>query len=256
MTSHVEYALHGHVAEVVFSNPPTNYADVALLRGIGDAYARVDADPAARVILLRSQGRAFCAGADLARSDGIGGSTADPLREFYDQAIRIFAGDTPVVAAIQGAAVGAGLGLAVSADFRVASTEAKFVGNFTKLGFHPGFALTHTLPRLIGAQRAHMMFMTARRWRADEVLGWGLADMLAEPDELLAAARALAGEIAANAPLAITATRRTARAGLVQAVRETLVHEHAEQAKLRQTEDYAEGVAAVFERREPRFTGH
>ena len=246
---------HGRVAELVFTSGANNHATVGLLRDIGAARAAIDADPAISATVLASDGKPFCGGADLATPGGFGTDSADPIREFYDQAITIFAAQKPVVAAIQGAAVGAGLGLAVSADFRVASPEARFVGNFTRLGFHPGFGLTVTLPRLIGQQRALEMFMTSGRYKPEEVADWGLVDRLAPSGGARAGAHALAAEIAENAPLALVATRATMKAGLVEAVRAALVHEHAEQAKLRATEDYAEGVASVFERRAANFQG-
>ena len=246
----------GHVAELVFSHPPHNHATVEVLAGIADQLDAIDAEPAIRAVVLASEGRIFCAGADLASKGGFGGSgTGDPLDEFYAQALRLFAARTPIVAAIQGAAIGAGLGLACVADFRVAAPEARFSGNFTRLGFHPGFGLTVTLPRLIGIQRASEMFLTSGRYRPEQVMNWGLVDRLTLTGEARAGAHELARDIAANAPLAIVSTRATLRMGLADAVRAQLVREHGEQKWLQQTADYAEGVASVFERREARFTG-
>lgn len=247
--------IHGHVAEVVFHNPPHNHVNVDLLRALADQLEALDTNPEIRTVVLASEGKSFCAGADLATRDGMGGVSADPVREFYDQALRLFACKKPIVAAIQGATIGAGLGLAIAADYRIAAPEARFAANFTKLGFHPGFGLTNTLPRLIGTQRASLMVMTARRFKAEEMLGWGLIDQIAEAAELRGAAMALAQEIAENAPLALLATRQTLRAGLVEAVTAALVHEHAEQSILKQTADYAEGVSSVFERRPAKFLG-
>jgi enoyl-CoA hydratase/carnithine racemase len=246
-----------HVAELVFSYPPHNHATVALLRGLADALAALDDEPECRAVVLASDGKAFCAGADLAGGEGggVGGSTPDPLREFYDQALRLFSSRKPIVAAIQGAAIGAGLGLAVAADFRIASPEARFSANFTKLGYHPGFALTDTLPRLVGPQRAALMLLTSRRFKAEEVLPWGLIDEIVPADALRASARRLAEEIAENAPLALLATRKTLRADQLAAATAAILREHAEQALLRDTEDYAEGIRSVGERRAGRFVG-
>jgi enoyl-CoA hydratase/carnithine racemase len=246
-----------HVAELVFSYPPHNHATVALLRGLADALAALDDEPECRAVVLASDGKAFCAGADLAggAGGGVGGSSPDPLREFYDQALRLFSSRKPIVAAIQGAAIGAGLGLAVAADFRIASPEARFSANFTKLGYHPGFALTDTLPRLVGPQRAALMLLTSRRFKAEEVLPWGLIDEIVPADALRASARRLAEEIAENAPLALLATRKTLRADQLAAATAAILREHAEQALLRDTEDYAEGIRSVGERRAGRFVG-
>lgn len=252
----IEISDDGHVRTIVFANPPLNHATVGVLGGIADALEAADKEPDIRAIVLASEGKQFCAGADLASGDeGFGGSKADPLREFYDQVIRLFGTKKPIVAAVQGAAVGAGLGLAVMADFRVASPEARFTANFVRLGFHPGFALTHTLPRLIGAQRAGEMFLTAARYKPEEVLTWGLVDRIVPAGGLRAAAQALAAEIAGNAPLALLRTRKSMRRGLVRKVTAALKREHAQQTVLKATDDYAEGVSAVGERRAGRFVG-
>lgn len=252
--SFVTVSTRGHVREVRFAHPPHNHATVEVLGAVADALDAADSDDAIRAVVLASEGRIFCAGADLATKGGFGGdAAADPLWQFYEQALRIFAARKPIVAAVQGAAIGAGLGLAVATDFRVASADAKLAGNFTRLGFHPGFGLTVTLPRLIGHQRAAEMLLTSARYRADWVIDWGLVDRITAPGDALEGAHEFAAEIAGNAPLATEATRATLRAGLAEAVRAQLVHEHAVQGRLRVTEDYAEGVASVFERREADF---
>jgi enoyl-CoA hydratase/carnithine racemase len=160
-----------------------------------------------------------------------------------------------VVGAIQGAAVGGGFGLALVPDFRVVSPEARFTANFVKLGFHPGFGLTHTLPRLIGRQRASLLFMTGRRIDGETAFEWGLADQLTRLENLREAAMALADEIASNAPLAVLSVRATLRAGMAAAVKAQTDHEFAEQFRLQQTEDHREGVRAVAERRPGDFRG-
>ena len=147
--SDVTVAVDGaHVALVEIHRPPANFFDVALIRAIADAYAALDADPACRAIVLCSEGKHFCAGANFSAAAG---SAAEEPRPLYEQALRLFRSQTPVVAAVQGAAVGGGLGLALSADFRVATPESRFSANFSRLGFHHGFGLTVTLPALAGA---------------------------------------------------------------------------------------------------------
>jgi enoyl-CoA hydratase/carnithine racemase len=245
----------GHVAVMTFARGPSNFASVELMRGLAEVLERLDADARCRAVVLQAEGKVFCAGADLANPEGVGGAGMDSVRALYDQALRIFACATPMVAAVQGAAVGAGLGLALTADFRVAAPEARFSANFVKLGFHPGFGLTHTLPRLVGAQRAALLMLSGRRVKPEAALEWGLVDEIAPAAELRAAALRLAGEIAENAPLAVDATRKTLRAGLVEAVAAALQREHAEQTALRGTADYAEGLRAVAERRPGNFVG-
>jgi enoyl-CoA hydratase/carnithine racemase len=252
---HLSVAHVGHVAVVTFANPPLNFASVELVRRIADTFEQLDRDPRCRAVVLQAEGKVFCAGADLNNPQGVGGAGMDSVKALYVEALRLFACETPVVAAVQGAAVGAGLGLAMAADFRVAAPEARFSANFVKLGFHPGFGLTHTLPRAIGEQRAALMLLTGRRVKPEEALAWGLADALAPAEGLRAAALALAEEIAENAPLALTATRKTLRAGLVEAIRAATEHEFAQQSRLHATEDYAEGLRAVAERRTGNFAG-
>src|SRR5262245_57535217 len=141
------------VATVEIHRPPDNYFDVALIRSLAEAYDEVDGRDDARAIVLASEGKHFCAGADFRR--GGAGDDADASgATLYGEATRLFRAAAPVVAAVQGAAVGGGLGLACSADFRVACPEARFVANFARLGFHHGFALTVTLPRIVGEGRA------------------------------------------------------------------------------------------------------
>ena len=254
-TQEITITRSGHVATVTIDRPPNNHVSVELMASLADGLEAIDRDPEIRAVVLTSAGKAFCAGADLVASDGIAGRGMGGINALYDQAVRLFSVETPIVVAVQGAAVGAGLGLALVGDFRVAAPEARFTANFVKLGFHPGFGLTHTLPMVIGAQRAALMFLTGRRVKADEALAWGLVDQVVPLTELIPAAQALAAEIAENAPLAVEATRKTIRGKLAAAVRAQTDHEHAQQTLLRATEDFAEGVRAVQERRAGNFKG-
>jgi enoyl-CoA hydratase/carnithine racemase len=252
----VHTARDGHVAILTFARPPHNFADLALIEAIGAAFAAADADPQVRAIVLQSDGRIFCAGADLARDNPVEkDQPAGTRNPFYVAAARLYAVKTPVVAAIQGAAVGAGLGLALVADFRVAAPEARFVANFVALGFHPGFGISAVLERVIGRQRALLMNLTARRIKAEQAADWGLVYLLVPADRLRAEALALAQEIAAGAPLAVQSTRATMRGDLFAMVEAQTDHELAEQAWLQKTADFAEGVRAVNERRPGRFVG-
>jgi enoyl-CoA hydratase/carnithine racemase len=253
----VETTRAGHVAIVTFARPPHNFADLALIEAVGTAFAAADADTDVRAIVLRSEGRVFCAGADLANSNPVATDTAaaGERNPFYVAAARLFAVKKPVVAAVQGAAVGAGLGLALVADFRIATPAARFVANFVQLGFHPGFGISAVLERVIGRQRAGLMLLTGRRIGGEQAAEWGLADQVVAPEELEAAALALAHEIASGAPLAVQSTRATIRGDLHALVERQTDHELAEQQWLQQTADYGEGVRAVNERRPGRFTG-
>src|SRR5215475_1160307 len=140
-----------------------------------------------------------------------------PISHLYMQAVRLFRARKPIVAAIHGPAIGGGLGLALVPDFRVTCTEARFSANFNRLGFHPGFGLTYTLPRLVGEQQAALLFYTGRRIPGDEAVRIGLADLLVPQAEVRSAAQALALEISQSSPLAVIATRETMRRGFVEA---------------------------------------
>lgn len=251
----IEVEREGFVATITLDRPPNNHVSVELMKALADEMERLDNDNGVRAIVLATAGRVFCAGADLASPGGVGADGMDTISPLYDQAVRLFSIEKPIIAAVQGAAVGAGLGLALVADFRVAAPEARFSANFVKLGFHPGFGLTHTLPRLIGEQRANLMFLTARRVKAEEGLAWGLVDEIVPLDGLVAAAQTLAAEIAANAPLAVVATRKTIRSDLAAAVRAQTNIEFEQQAILRATDDFKEGVLSVNERRPGVFQG-
>src|SRR3954469_6579999 len=249
------------VGTVEIRRPPNNFFDLSLINQIADAFEELDATDKCRAVVLAAQGKSFCAGANfgdgstLDKSGQRPGEASAPVSHLYMQAVRLFRSNKPIVGAIHGAAVGGGLGLALVPDFRVACPETRFVANFTRLGFHPGFGLTETLPAVIGKQKAAMMFYTSRRVTGEAALGMGLADMLVPQDQVRAAAQKLAAEIGENAPLAIAATRLTMRRGLADRVKAATEHELEQQKRLRATEEFKEGVKAMAERRVPNFAG-
>src|ERR1700728_836609 len=195
----------GHVALVEIRRPPNNFFDAALIGEIATAFENLDADAGCRALVLAAQGKAFCAGANFGESDSEGDellSGPPPgAAHLYIEGNRLFRTKKPIVAAIHGAAVGGGLGLAMVGDLRVTCPEARFCANFTRLGFHRGFRLTVTLPAVIGPSKAALVFYTSRRFTGDEAFGMGLADLLVPQDQVRSAALALAAEIAENAPL-------------------------------------------------------
>jgi len=263
----------GHVGTIEIRRPPLNFFDISLINQIADALDAFDENIEIRASVLSAQGKAFCAGAnfnDPARqaqeareaegkaSDNSNGDPADslgPINHLYIQAVRIFRAKKPIVAAVQGAAIGGGLGLAVSADFRVTCPEARFSANFTKLGFHPGFGLTVTLPELIGKNNAELMFYTSRRVTGEQAYEWGLANECVPQNEVRTTALKLASEIAECSPLGLLSTRATMRAGLADRVMAATNHELEQQSRLRATEDFKEGVKATEERRVANFKG-
>jgi enoyl-CoA hydratase/carnithine racemase len=248
------------VATIEIRRPPHNFFDIDLIREVAGACEALDRDEACRAIVLAAQGTAFCAGAKLGGGADIQNvlvkkSEAGQAGHLYQEAVRLFRIAKPIVGAVHGPAVGGGLGLALVPDLRVTCREAKFCANFTRLGFHPGFGLTHTLPALIGPSKAALMFYTSRRIPGDEAVRIGLADVLVPQAEVRAAAQRLAAEIAENAPLGVLETRATLRAGLAERVQAATDVELEKQTRLRRTADFKEGVDAVNARRTPRFIG-
>ena len=247
----------GHVATLTFSRPPHNHINRALVIALAEALEELDADPTCRAIVLAGAGRHFCAGADFSQGDSGGLDMPEDLPggTLYRMAGRLVRTRKPIIAAIQGATIGAGLGLAVLADFRVGCAEARFSANFTRLGFHPGFGLSTTLPRLIGAQKAALLFYTGRRIGGAAALEIGLIDELVPQAEALAAAQALATEIATSAPAAVQGLRATLRRGLAEAFDAATEREFEQQSWQRRMADFAEGRRAMAERRSPAFEG-
>jgi len=254
----VEIEKRGSVGRIVYAHPPHNHVSVPGLTALADAVEELDRDPAIRATVLSTEGRIFCAGADLAGDAEMqhgGGAPDDPMLEFYRQAVRLYKRQKPIVAAVQGPAIGAGLGLATMADFRVAGPDARLSANFARLGFHPGFGISLVLPRLIGAQRATWMCLSSERVKPQEALAWGLVDKLVPTTDVTSESFRMAEIIAENAPLALLSVRATLMGSLASDVEEHLHHEYAEQTKLKATADYEEGVASVFARRPANFTG-
>ena len=243
-----------HVATVTFSRPPNNFFDIELVSSIADSFEALDAEPSCRAIILRSVGKHFCAGAKLeAGRPHLISEARGQVNPLYQQAVRLAACAVPVVAVIQGAAIGGGFGVALVADFRVASPETRFAANFAKLGMHHGFGMTVTLPGVIGQQRALDLLYSGRRISGEEAFEIGLVDRLVPADELLSAARELALEVASSAPLAVRSIRRTMRGDLAERMSQATLREHAQQRELRQTADYVEGVESYAARRPAQF---
>jgi len=263
----------GHVGTIEIQRPPLNFFDISLINQIADALEEFDKDIEIRSSVLAAQGKAFCAGANFSdparqaqeareaqgkaqeKAQGDPADSLGSINSLYLHAVRIFRAKKPIVAAVHGAAIGGGLGLAVSADFRVTCPEARFSANFTKLGFHPGFGLTTTLPELVGKNNAELIFYTSRRVTGEEATRMGLANVCVPQDQVRAEAMKLAQEIAECSPLGLLSTRATMRAGLADRVLAATNHELAEQSRLRATEDFKEGVKATAERRVANFRG-
>ena len=255
VTEPVRIEQQGHVGIIEFSRPPVNYFDYEMMHAICDAADELIDNHGCRTLVLCSTGKHFCAGADFS-GDGIGDNRVAVTDKIYGQAIRLFGVRAPIIAAIQGAAVGGGLGLACAADFRIGTPSSRLHSNFSALGFHPGFGLSVSLPQILGHQKALEVFYTSPRLKGEEAYEIGLLDKLVEEDHLREEAIAFAQRIAQQAPLAVQSIKATLRGDMPERVREVLERERAEQARLWATQDSDEGIAAAQERRIPEFTGN
>ena len=241
----------GAVSIIQLVRPPHNFFDVGMIRSIANVLLANDEDSGVLVTLMTAEGRNFCAGADFTKPLAEDSGPA----EVYGQAARIFSRTKPLVAAVRGGAVGGGLGLALTADFRVVSSSSKFHANFASIGLHPGFGITATLPALIGHQRANDLLLTGRRVSGDEAMQIGLADRIVTADELEEGALQLCRTIAGNAPLALASIRRSLDRVTEDEARNAMARELADQAVLLESADFKEGIRASVERRPPAFVG-
>ena len=251
----VDTTIEGHVALVTMRRPPHNLLTVPMLRELADQLEALDGR--CRAAVLSAEGKSFCAGADFkseaAPDPTAGASFEQTTAAFYAQALRIFETPVPVIAAVGGGAIGAGFGLALACDMRVVSDDGWFLVNFVRLGIDPGFAISATLPRLVGPGAAADLLYTARRVDASEALRIGLCERVVKSGGETEAALAVATEIAAGAPAAVASTRATLRSGLAAIARDAMEHELDEQSALAGTRDAREGVQAMLERRTPKF---
>lgn len=254
MADDLSLTLDEHVAVIEIRRGPANYFDQDLLAQIADLGEDLQGGRECRVIVLCSEGKHFCSGANFGQ-----GALADDRerasRELYEQGLRLFELALPLVAAVQGSAVGGGLGLACAADFRVASEQTRFHANFAALGFHHGFGLTATLPRIVGPQRSLDLLLSASRIDGVRAHELGLVDRLVVPGHERAGAVELGREIALRAPLAVRAIRASLRREVAGEVAAALEHELEEQQRLWRTKDSQIGIAASLARTQPTFTG-
>lgn len=246
-----------HVVIVELKQPPFNYLNGDLLDELMGTLEELDSDGNCRAIVLAAEGKAFSAGVDFTPDENGQRAAQNPtsLKNIYKQVGRLFRATKPIVAAVEGPAVGAGLGLAAAADFRVTCREARFSANFNRLGLHPGFGLCVTLPRLIGTNQTALLFYTGRRLDGEQAHRIGLADTLVDRSAVREEAIKLAAEIATSAPVAVQSTRVTLRAELAEQVQAINQREMTLQLENFETSDFLEGVAAMAERRRPEFTG-
>lgn len=224
--------------------------------------ADVDADNDARVLIITGEGRAFCAGLDLDLAAELPKMPAAVMLAGQVTWARSVAGfrtmDKPVIAAVNGAAAGAGMAIALAADIRVASTSAKFNAAFIKIGLTGGDVGTSwLLPRLIGLGRAYEMLLTGRFVKAEEALRIGLVTDVCEPEALMDKALALAELICMNSPVGVRLTKQVVQLNVdAPSLEAAIALENRNQVLAVQTADMSEALNAFREKRTPRFVGH
>jgi enoyl-CoA hydratase len=257
----VLYDVHEHVAEITLNRPENrNSMTPDVLDGLCAAVERVRGDAAVRCVIVTGRGTSFCAGADFKTQAQVpaGESYRAPHERSYGMYapfLSLLDVEVPAIAAMQGHAVGGGLGLAIVCDLRVANRDARYGANFVRLGLHPGMATTYILPRLVGVPKATELLLTGRLVSGAEAAACGLAHYAEAPTEVMTRARALAEEIATAAPLAVRGTKRSIYRGLGWDPREAARAEAHEQSRTLETEDFREGVAALLAKRPPIFKG-
>jgi enoyl-CoA hydratase/carnithine racemase len=251
---------NGQLVELVLRRPENHNAmSAAMGAEIAEAVAAINADREARVVLIRGEGKSFAAGGDFAfieeRSQDSGEHNRRQMIDYYRRFLSVHQLVVPTVAAVHGAAIGAGLCFAMACDVRLAATGTRFGVNFVRLGLHPGMGATYFLPRLIGPSRANELLLTGKRFSAEQALNWGLVSAVHPAETLCQQARAVAAEIAACAPLAVARTKASLQRSLHRTLDEALLAEATAQALDFQTADVREGLTAARERREPSFEG-
>ena len=261
-TEHIDLRRDDGVVPLTFNRPESrNAMTPAMGEEVIRAVKEVSADREARVLVLTGAGKAFSSGGDLsmlARDAGLsdeGASMGGSPRDFYNQYLTIRQLPVPTIAAINGHAIGAGLCIALACDMRVAVSDAKMGMTFSRLGIHPGMGATFSLPRLIGTARACELLFTGRIIDAAEAERMGMVNRVAPRDEFPQAVRTLAREIASAAPVVCRMLKKSIYRGTTHTLDEMLDYESINQGITFTTSDAKEGIRAVMEKREPKFTG-
>lgn len=248
-----------HIVTITLNRPDNrNSMTPDVLGGFIEAVESVKSDRDIRCVVITGRGKSFSAGADF-KSGTPGGIGDLPPNERSMNAYRPFLSvleiEAPVIGALNGHAIGGGLGLALVCDIRVANEEAKYGANFTRLGLHPGMATTYLLPRFVGIPRAAELLLTGRIITGREAADFGLMNYAVPADQVLDKAMELAREVAACAPVANRWTKRSLyqNAGWDPVL--AAQHEAEVQSRTIETEDHVEGVRALLEKRTPEFHG-
>lgn len=255
----VLFERRGHIGLLTLNRPDgRNSMTPELLDGFAAAVQRVRQDHELRVLVVTGKGASFSAGADFRsqiQRDVAHLTPAERSYEMYTPFLSLLDLPIPVIGALQGHAVGGGFGLALTCDLRVACTTSKYGANFAKLGLHAGMAISYTLPRLVGLPRALEWLLTGRLFSGQDGANAGLFNRAVPAEQVLPVALELAEEIASAAPVAVRLMKQTIYQGLQWDPRTAAFREAFAQAATVDTADCKEGVAALLEKRAPRFSG-
>lgn len=253
---------HDAVATVTINRPERrNSLNAETKAALRDALAEIAADHSARAVVLAGGGGHFCAGQDLKEhADALAAGGADcafaTVDEHYAPIVRTLATmPKPVVAAVEGSCVGAGLGLALACDLRVIASDATLATAFSSIGLTCDSGLAHTLPRAVGEARARRLILLAEPFTPRQAVDWGIDAELCEPGEALAAAARLAARLAAGPTAAYAETKRLLADGATRSLAETLAAEAAAQTRAGATDDHVAAVTAFLGKERPVFAG-
>jgi enoyl-CoA hydratase/carnithine racemase len=260
----VIYEVSEHIATITLNRPQKmNTISGPMLALLSELLLKANADPDVRAIILTATGRAFCAGLDLVdatQGSGIGSqSSASAVSVNLDlrdaPPTVLFALDKPTICALNGSAAGYGLDIALGCDIRILARSAKLAAAFVKRGVVPESGGTWLLPRLLGWSKAAELIFTGRTLSAEQGVELGLASEVVSDNELPGRARAIAAEIAANAPLAVQSAKRLMRMGLGETFNDHVHHVFLQLLPLFRTQDFREGMASFLEKRAADFQG-
>jgi enoyl-CoA hydratase/carnithine racemase len=262
-TNELLYDVTDSIGVITFNRPDRmNTITPRMLNALSERLLEADVDPNVRVIVITGNGRAWCAGLDVAAAvsgEGIGGEGAGQgtgefnLRDAPPVVLHKI--DTPTIAALNGGAAGYGMDLALGCDIRIASETAKLSAAYTARGLVPESGGTWLLPRIVGWSKAAELLFTARTLNADEAEQLGLVSQVVPAEALRDAAMHIAGEIAANAPLAIRASKRLMRHAMTEGLEDHVQRQYLALLPLFGTKDFREGLNSYIEKRPADFQG-
>ncbi len=257
-TAPVTYIKKDKIGRISFNRPDNlNTMNSEIITAFREIIDHVKSDKELRCLIITGSGTTFCGGADLKSGfeKNHGEFLSEALMEFYRPYLEIGSIKVPVIAGINGHAIGGGFGIALLCDIRVADRKAKMGANFARLGLHSGMAISYILPRLVGLARANELLFTGRLITGEEAAALGLVNYAVDGEAVMDKALALAEEIAQSAPAAVQMMKRSVYEGLDWNPVRAAAMEAQNQARTFEMEDAKEGISAVLEKRTPNFQG-